>query len=115
MRTNNLAARQTFGVADVPQSQVSQWHSGKDGSQMKMTIEMEMDDWLQYGYHMGWCSPPVCYIHDGLPTSILEDTDLEDGDPCIHLIRLYEDGEHKKAVEANHSPSVWRAANLGWT
>ena len=34
-------------------------------------------------------------------------------DPCIHIIRLYEDDIHKKAVEANHEPSTWRATNRG--
>jgi hypothetical protein len=49
-----------------------------------------------------------------LPTTASED-EAEDGDePCIFVARLYEDIATKKAVEANHSPSVWRATNLGW-
>jgi hypothetical protein len=63
---------------------------------------------------MGWCGPAVCSTHDGLPTSEPEDAEFEDGgDPCIHVIRLYEDSTHKEAVEANHSPSTWRATNRG--
>jgi hypothetical protein len=42
---------------------------------------------------------------------------LEEGysgsDPCIHILRLYEDKESKDAVECSHSPSVWRASNAG--
>jgi hypothetical protein len=76
---------------------------------------MTVDEWLVYGYEKGWCGPPVCEIHDGLPTTIFEDEEFDEGsDPCIHVIRLYEDDEIKKAVEANHSPSTWRASNNGW-
>jgi hypothetical protein len=32
----------------------------------------------------------------------------------MHILRLYEDLEMKKAVEENHSPSVWRASNAGF-
>jgi len=77
--------------------------------------KMNFDQWLQYGYKKGWCGPPVCEIHDGLPTTIFEDEELFEGnDPCIHVVRLYEDNEHKQAVEANHTPSIWRASNLRW-
>lgn len=77
--------------------------------------KMNFDEWLQYGYKQGWCGPPVCEIHDALPTTIFEDEQFADGsDPCIHIVRLYEDPEMKQAVEANHSPSDWRANNLGW-
>lgn len=63
---------------------------------------------------MGWCGPAVCYMHDGLPTSEPEDAFMSEGDDvCVHIIRLYEDSEHKKAIEANHSPSTWRATNRG--
>lgn len=82
---------------------------------MKMSIHMDMDEWLEYGYKNGYCSPPVCYVHDGLPTSIFEDSELQEGEPCLHLLRLYEDEDHERAIEANHSPSVWRASNLGWS
>lgn len=65
--------------------------------------------WRDIGLINGFISPPVCYTHDGLPTSAEEDEMFEDGDdPCIHIIRLYESVEHKQAIEENHSPSVWR-------
>lgn len=69
---------------------------------------MHFDDWMRYGIDQGWCGPPVCSTHDGIPTSAVEDDAWEDYDPCIHVARLYEDNEVKVAVEANHSPSVWR-------
>jgi hypothetical protein len=74
----------------------------------------DFEEWLAHGVKMGWCGPAVCDTHDGLPMSEPEDAEFEDGgDPCIHIIRLYEDHMHKKAVEANHSPSTWRATNRG--
>jgi len=76
---------------------------------------MTFDEWLQHGYKQGWCGPPVCEIHDTLPTTIFEDEELFEGsDTSIHIDRLYETPEMKQAVEANHSPSTWRANNLGW-
>jgi hypothetical protein len=75
--------------------------------------EMQYQDWLKLGIEQNWCGPAVCYTHDGLPTSESEDQEFEEGDPCIHIIRLYEDDEVKAGVEANHSPSIWRATNQG--
>lgn len=76
---------------------------------------MDLEEWLEYGYAQGWCGPTVCEPHDGLPTSEEEDADYENGgDPCIHIIRLYEDKGVKNAVEQNHAPSVWRASNRGY-
>lgn len=74
----------------------------------------DFDEWLRYGYNKGWCGPDVCETHDGLPMSELESIAFFEGDdPCIHIIRLYEDLTVKAAVEADHSPSRWRASNLG--
>lgn len=72
------------------------------------------DEWLRYGFEQGWCGPSVCETHDGLPVSEAEVDGFEDGDPCVHVVRLYEDADVKAAVEAYHSPSVWRASNQGW-
>jgi hypothetical protein len=71
------------------------------------------DDWLKYGYVKGWCGAPVCYTHDGLPTTEAEDAEFEEGDPCIQIVRLYWDEDEKRGVEENHSPSQWRASNRG--
>lgn len=69
---------------------------------------MEFDEWLEIGTTNGWCGPAVCYTHDGLPTSAAEDDEYEEGDPCIHILRLYESSGAKLEVEQNHSPSIWR-------
>lgn len=67
------------------------------------------DEWIQEGIKQGWCGPPVCYTHDSFPISEQEDEEFGDGgDPCMHMIRLYESLEHKKAIEESHSPSQWR-------
>lgn len=37
-----------------------------------------------------------------------EEEEFQEGDPCIAVIRLYDDAEHKKSIEEFHSPSNWR-------
>lgn len=69
------------------------------------------DEWVRFGFEQGWVSPPVCETHDGTP---MTEAEADDGDTCIHILRLYEDAEHKAAVELEHAPSVWRASNQGW-
>jgi hypothetical protein len=74
----------------------------------------DFEAWMSFGYENGWIGAPVCYTHDGLPTSNEEDASFEDGsDPCMHVLRLYDDLDHKTQVEENHSASVWRASNRG--
>jgi len=76
--------------------------------------EMDFEAWLQYGVTKGWCGAPVCEPHDGLPMSAEEETAYDTGeDPCIHIIRMYEDEDTKAGVEENHAASVWRASNRG--
>lgn len=75
---------------------------------------MTFDEWVKFGFEQGWVSPPVCETHDGVPMSEAEHAEFEEGDPCVHIVRLYDSPEHKAAVEAAHSPSVWRATNQGW-
>lgn len=77
-------------------------------------MDKTFDEWLQNGITNGWVGPTVCYTHDGLPTSEEEDAEFEESDPCIHILRLYEDPTVKTAVEENHAPSVWRATNSGF-
>lgn len=74
---------------------------------------MEFEEWLKIGIKNAWCGPAVCFTHDGLPTTQAEDEEFDNGDPCIHVIRLYDDPTVKTAVEENHSASVWRATNRG--
>jgi hypothetical protein len=79
-------------------------------------MSMTFDEWLQYGLTQGWNGPPVCSVHDGIPTTAEEDAGWEQGaDDCIYVLRMYQDEATKKAVEENHSPSVWRATNDGYT
>ena len=80
-----------------------------------MKKDITFDEWLQVGLDLNFCGPAICEPHDGLPLTELENEQfVEGGDPCIHILRLYEDLETKKAVELNHSPSVWRATNSGF-
>lgn len=82
--------------------------------ELENLLKMDFETWLKVGYENGWCGAPVCYTHDGLPTSEAEDNVwMEDDDICMHIIRLYEDEAHKRGVEENHSPSQWRASNRG--
>jgi hypothetical protein len=75
---------------------------------------IDFEAWLRTGYENGWIGVPVCETHDGVPMSEAEDAEFSDGgDPCIHILRLYDDAAHKASVEEGHSPSVWRASNRG--
>jgi hypothetical protein len=70
---------------------------------------LDFDEWITYGIKKGWCGPPVCYTHDGLPMSEQEDTEFGEGqDPCVHVVRMYDDIDTKKEIESNHSPTQWR-------
>jgi hypothetical protein len=44
----------------------------------------------------------------------MSNDEYNEDEPCVHIVRLYESTEMKKAVEESHSPSVWRASNKGW-
>ena len=71
--------------------------------------ELTLEEWLEIGLKAGFTSPPICMMHDGLPTTITEDAEMLDGsDPCVFLMRLYESPEHKEAIEANNSATQWR-------
>ena len=72
-------------------------------------MDLTFNEWMTYGIEKGWCGPPVCYTHDGLPMSEQEYAEFDEGqDPCTHVVRLYEDIDMKKDIEDNHSPSQWR-------
>lgn len=68
-------------------------------------------EWVKFGMSNGWCGPPVCWSHDGAPISESEYEDFDD--PCVHVIRLYEDEAKKMEVEASHTPSIWRKLGYG--
>jgi len=63
---------------------------------------MEFSEWLQIGRDNDWVSESVCETHDGVPMSEAEWAEFEEGDPCIHVLRLYESKEHKIAVEGKN-------------
>jgi hypothetical protein len=69
---------------------------------------MTRDEWLKQGIELGFCSPAICYTHDGLPTTDTEDLEMESDDVCITIIRPYKDADEQKSVESNFSPAVWR-------
>lgn len=76
---------------------------------------MTRDEWLQLGFEKGFCSGPVCLTCDSFPTSAEEDRqEASEVPPCMYMVRLYNDEDHRKAVEANHAPSVWRGTNESW-
>jgi hypothetical protein len=86
-----------------------------DGYKESMQTFLSFDQWLEIGYRNNFCSPPVCYTHDGVPMTATEMEQLDNGDePCMHLLRLYEDTATRKGVEAFHTPTVLRASELGW-
>jgi hypothetical protein len=54
--------------------------------------KMDFDQWLAYGVDRKWCLYPVCEIHDGIPMTLDEELQFEQGlDPCVHILRLTED------------------------
>ena len=66
------------------------------------------DRWLAIGLKMGWCGPSVCLTHDGAPTSAAEDEEFEQGDPCVHILRLYTDEETRQVRGIPTSPTSAR-------
>lgn len=89
--------------------------SGLENAARALTADTSIgfEGWLRQGMTAGFIGPPVCQTHDGTPTTGAEDEQFEETDPCLHILRLYPDGATKAAVEANHSPSVWRRTNRG--
>jgi len=52
-------------------------------------MEMNFDEWIQYGIDKGFCSEQYCDVHDGPPFSMSEAIVWDDGgDPCVHVVRL---------------------------
>lgn len=73
--------------------------------------QLDFDTWLEIGLHRGFVGPPVCYIHDGLPTTPDEDQVFESGDYddiCIHIMRPYRDMGERESIEANHQATNTR-------
>jgi len=72
--------------------------------------QIDFDTWMEIGLQRKFVGPPVCYTHDGLPTTEEEDAAMyENGDDiCIHIIRPYRDTAEREAIEKNHAPTSWR-------
>ena len=74
---------------------------------------MDGGEWLAHGIYSGFCCPPVCSTHDGIPVTADEDLRFWDGaDPCVHVVRLYEDLSVKAAVE-DYQRDMWRSNEGG--
>lgn len=72
-------------------------------------IETHFDAWIEFGMRKGWCGPPICSTHDGIPYSEEEEEQWNEGeDPCAHVIRLYDDENQKASIERVHPPTNWR-------
>lgn len=70
---------------------------------------MNFDEWLQIGIDNKWCGTAVCSTHDGIPMSDQEDAEFMEGDdPCVHVLRLYEDEDVADAINSQFTPYKWR-------
>jgi hypothetical protein len=71
---------------------------------------MDYSEWIRYGLEKGFCGPPVCETHDGLPLTKWEEDEFYEGhDPCVPILRLTSDAQEQKDIAENHSASQWRA------
>ena len=70
--------------------------------------ELTFEEWHKLGMEKGWVGPAICETHDGIPLTADEEDEFEEGDPCIHILRLYDDDNTRLGVEYNHAPSTWR-------
>jgi hypothetical protein len=63
----------------------------------------DLEAWLEYGKKQGWIIPKVfCNTHDGVPMTDEEMTEFDDGgDPCIHVIRIFEAPEQQEQALRN--------------
>lgn len=65
--------------------------------------------WIRHGLAKHWISPPACYFHDGIGMLPEEEVALDEGDdPCIWLIRVYEDEKMAEELNSIHPPYSWR-------
>jgi len=59
---------------------------------------IDFDEWLAVGEANKWVSGAVCSTHDSIPVTPEEDAEFEEGDPCIHVLRLFESAEDYDAA-----------------
>lgn len=72
---------------------------------------MTFDEWIKLGMLKEWISPPMCATHDGVPMTAEETEEAwEGGDPCVHVLRLYESAEQRQDAEetyrSNYGPML---------
>lgn len=69
-----------------------------------------LDEWLSHGVLAGYCTPPACGVHDGLPLTFADEQEYEpegSGEPlCFPIVRVCKPGEelpyellHPKVME----------------
>lgn len=69
-------------------------------------IPSAFDLWVKFGHRQGWAQYPTCSSHDGVPMSLQEELDWDQGnDPCLHVIRLCESLDHHADV-ADNTPAM---------
>lgn len=67
-----------------------------------MPVVNNMNDWLALGIERHWCSDIVCDTHGGRPPLTAEEhAEFETGDPCVPIVRLYEQDD--RAVRDEHA------------
>jgi len=61
---------------------------------MSEETKEDFKTWLQVGMDNGWCTPPTCATHDGIPPTV-EGRDMwaRGEDPCEHVLRLWPEGQ----------------------
>lgn len=72
--------------------------------------ELTFEEWVAVGIRNNYGGPPVCYSHDGLPcTPEEDDLWIQGEEPCISVIRVYENNIEARIIQENHSATQWRA------
>lgn len=72
---------------------------------------MNREDWLRYGHDNGYCSPPLCCPHDGIP---MTDIEVEEPDECFTVVRIYKDDTQRTQILTDNTWLKVIANNYGW-
>lgn len=76
---------------------------------MSLLMTATFDEWLREGVVAGFCSPVLCETHDGLGLTTEQESEFDDGgDPCVHVVQVFESKEHRDHVMNNHAPFQYR-------
>ena len=53
--------------------------------------KMDFWEWVDFGVKAGWCSEIVCDTHEGVPMTVEETEEWQQGnDNCLFIIRLWD-------------------------